>query len=59
MLSATLKVRELSVTSWFDMRGLCRMTCVSRSAAAEFNEDIGTCAITRLKNTHESELLTF
>ena len=27
------------------------MTCVSRSAAAEFNEDIGTCAITCQKYT--------
>jgi hypothetical protein len=56
VLSATLKVREFNVTSWLDMRGLCRMTCVSRSAAAEFNEDIGTCAVACLQNTRESEL---
>jgi hypothetical protein len=44
VLSHTSKVRALRVTSWLDMRGLCRMTCVSRSAALESTDDIGTCS---------------
>ena len=44
VLSETSNVREFNVTSWLDVRGLCLMTCVLRSAAAEFRDDMGTCS---------------